>query len=202
MSSKNSWFWYEVPCPCGWVWQKPCPCHHCDHCRVLWVSLVWRPHHSLEIPQLEVWSFKRFMGRGITRISELSRVIQLHCSGLHDKAFPENTWSLCPRHGLLEMEEAPAWMKFISVSWEILIYLFSVIPILNSFLRAHRASSQLQIFKVHNWASFDLRLYKPRKASPAEDTITLTHQFSVPVPLPIGAQASHLLSKQHLHLLI
>lgn len=72
--------------------------------------------------------------------------------------------------------------------------LFSVIPILNSFLRAQRASSQLQIFKVHNWASFDLCLYKPRKASPAEDTITLIHQFSVPVPLPTGAQASHLLS--------
>lgn len=155
-----------------------------------------------EIPQLEVWSFKRFMRRGTTRISELSRVTQLHCSGLHDKEFPENTWSLCPRHGLLEMEEAPAWMKFISVSWAILIYWFSVIHILNSFLRAHRASSQLQIFKVHNWASFDLCLYKPRKASPAEDTITLTHQFSVPVPLPTGAQASHLLSKEHLHLLI
>lgn len=203
IEKKNSWFWYEVPCPCGWVWQKPCPCHCCDHCRVLWVSLVWGPHRSLKIPQLEVWSLKRpFTGRGTTRISELFRVTQLHCSGLKDKAFPENSWSLCPRHRLLEMEEDPAWMKFISVSRAILIYWFFVIHILNSFLRAWRASSQLQIFKVHNWASFDLHLHKPRKASAAEDTITLSHQFSVPVPLPTGVQTSRLPSKQHLHLLI
>lgn len=82
------------------------------------------------------------------------------------------------------------------------LLIFFVIHILNSFLRAWRASSQLQIFKVHNWASFDLHLHKPRKASAAEDTITLSHQFSVPVPLPTGAQTSRLPSKQHLHLLI